>query len=275
MNFYVTALLSVCLVVIPAIVSFKKDNQDKYRWLILSVSIAGALLAFVTGYNVNKESQKNKTEAHTNDSLYKSLLNKNLVSAYTILDSVNIANSSLTKQLKLSAELQKTVFASEYKLLGNLKNVNNEITGGTNVPVLSFVGNNGQIQCDISNHGKLPIRNLSVSVRITKMIYFTKNPSGGLRSNDPRASTGYEKNFGDMSINSAKNIFSLAGSDCNDVEISFNIKWINGNYDGWFNMHYVGAIPKFDKFVIYRHSPGLNLKNKVTYNGKVCADILP
>src|SRR5476649_2063714 len=103
MNFYVTAILSACLVIIPAIISFKKDNQDKYRWTILSVSIIGALLAFMNGYNASRESQRNKIDAHTNDSLYKSLLNKNLESAYIILDSVNIANSSLTKQLKLTA----------------------------------------------------------------------------------------------------------------------------------------------------------------------------
>jgi hypothetical protein len=108
------------------------------------------------------------------------------------------------------------------------------------------------------------------------MAYFTPDANGGFRSEDPRASTLFDKDFGDLSINTAKNIFSHAGgSEFGNIQGYFAVKWLNGNYSGYIIMHYEGLNPVVEKFCIFRPLVGFNLKHVVAYNGKFFAEVLP
>lgn len=138
MQFYIASLLSFILVIIPAVITFQKEKHNKFRSILISTAILGAVLSFCTGYNAHEESERNADTARMNDGLYKSLLNQNLVSAHKIIDSLDTAviksraligqnnvilsgqHTTLDKlktQLMLSARIETSVIKSGNKLL--------------------------------------------------------------------------------------------------------------------------------------------------------------
>lgn len=90
MTFYIEAILTILFIVVPsAIIAFKKESERKFKWWVLIIPIIGAILGFYTNYDAHQDAQKNQITANTNDSLYKSQLNKNLDSSKKIIDSLN------------------------------------------------------------------------------------------------------------------------------------------------------------------------------------------
>jgi hypothetical protein len=155
MNFYLFALSAALLTLITSFVSYYQDKDRKNAIVILVIAIISVAMTFLTGHYAHKESLANQDSATVKDNLYRGLLNKNLESAHTIIDSVNygllktrglikgnnsileqqgMSSKILNSQLVLSSQIQNDVIQSSGHLRTEVSatrtKLDNLITGG-------------------------------------------------------------------------------------------------------------------------------------------------
>lgn len=151
---YFVLILSFFLVLIPTVISYRKDRTNEAA-IVLASAIIGAFLSLCTGYSAHNQSVRNSDSANAWNARFVNLQTKTLDTANTIIDSLKIAvtnsrkliksndtlltgqNTNLKKlddQLKLSTKIQKNVNASSKKFINALaktsEKINNNLTGG-------------------------------------------------------------------------------------------------------------------------------------------------
>ncbi|PTQ97859.1 hypothetical protein C8P68_10318 [Mucilaginibacter yixingensis] len=94
-------------VIIPAYLTYKKNEAERFRFNFLLCSIIGALISFISTCSSNRDSVKNSVKANYNDSLYKDLLKKNFDKATFIISNQNISLDSTKKVLTRSTDILK------------------------------------------------------------------------------------------------------------------------------------------------------------------------
>jgi hypothetical protein len=130
------------------------DFLKEYKTFL--IILLGALITVIGALLDNKAKLKEKQE-----SLNKEMERSNqYVTIIKKSDKMLESQQAVIQSNSKIIELQNSLASANQKIAELQNTTINQITGGDNVPKLSFVGSDHSLQCDIINKGKFPIRNL-------------------------------------------------------------------------------------------------------------------
>jgi hypothetical protein len=134
--FFFSSFIAVVTIVVPAIINFVKDKKKSgtiSRFVLLGVSVIGALWGFINSCTSKQDSVKNALIAAKNDSLYKNLLSMNLDSAKRIIVNQNVSLDSTKKVLKKSTDILSNQNSFEVLQKVSIKKLSDQIDTDKNI----------------------------------------------------------------------------------------------------------------------------------------------
>lgn len=241
-----------------------------YKPITFNVIAACIVVGGTVGGILGKQAQDNSSSEKSRNIL------ETGKSTESKVDVLQIQNNALSlkadKQAEVIDRLREENTSLYTKLAASSNNIFEQVTGGSNVPCISFLTFPDRLETIMSNVDKSkPVRNVTVQLTLAFVDVYTDLGNGLLsapHSNQSGVDTTLE--FNDLSPESLYNTQILHFPRKNNKAITyvFTVRWLNGFYHGGFTVNFQKDI-KVESAEIINCTPGLDLKNKCMVFGHV------
>ncbi len=204
-GFWVVQAVTLLSVIIPSVISFKKEDQQQFKWYILIIPIAFALCTVTFNYSTERKAQALSDTLDARDSSYKGSLNTQIQLAKDALDSLQNSlaksNTLIASQGNMTSSLYKESVKTKNILMLGRKSLSNTFEGFSklknplnNISVIAsveydyknFVGDRTRF----ANHTVF----LDSVLRLANSEVINSEQDGKINSSDPNETISLKKN---------------------------------------------------------------------------------